>query len=154
MKYTLGTAAKATGKSRTAILRAINTGKISASKDENGHYQIDPSELFRVYLAVTDNSTNSVNDVAAEQGVTQDVTPKLIDILERERQQMQATIDDLRRRLDKSEAVREKDAEELRRLTMMLTHQPTELPEKKTEPDPEQPKSLLWQRLFGRSSTR
>jgi hypothetical protein len=67
---------------------------------------------------------------------------------------MQATIDDLRRRLDKSEAVREKDAEELRRLTMMLTHQPTELPEKKTEPDPEQPKSLLWQRLFGRSSTR
>ena len=88
--------------------------------------------------------------------VTQDVTPKLIDILERERQQMQATIDDLRRRLDKSEAVREKDAEELRRLTMMLTHQPTELPEKKPEPDPdpEQPVSRLWEKLFGRSSTR
>ena len=153
MKYTLGTAAKATGKSRTAILRAINTGKISASKDENGHYQIDPSELFRVYLAVTDNSTN---DVDSEQVVTQGVTPKLIDILERERQQMQATIDDLRRRLDKSEAVREKDAEELRRLTMMLTHQPTELPEKKPEPDPdpEQPVSRLWEKLFGRSSTR
>jgi hypothetical protein len=103
MKYTLGTAAKATGKSRTAILRAIKTGKISALKDENGYYQIDASELFRVYVAVTGNSVDSVNSAGNEQGETLDVTPRLIDILERERQQMQATINDLRSRLDETE---------------------------------------------------
>ena len=40
--------------------------------------------------------------------------------------------------------------------TALLTHQPTELSEKKPEPDPdpEQPVSRLWEKLFGRSSTR
>jgi hypothetical protein len=46
---------------------------------------------------------------------------------ERERQQMQATIDDLRRRLDV-------EGEERRRLTLMLTHRPE-------QPPPEAPKT-------------
>ncbi|MBM1558802.1 helix-turn-helix domain-containing protein, partial [Sulfitobacter mediterraneus] len=49
MAYTLGEAAKATGKSKATISKAIKNGKISASKGENGAYKIDPSELFRVY---------------------------------------------------------------------------------------------------------
>ena len=52
-RYTLGTAAKATGKSKTTIQRAISKGKISAQKDEDGSYSIDPSELHRVFLRVT-----------------------------------------------------------------------------------------------------
>jgi hypothetical protein len=147
MKYTLGTAAKATGKSRTAILRAIKTGKISALKDENGHYQIDPAELFRVYIAVTDNSKNGVNNAGYEQSVTPDVTPKLIDILERERQQMQATIDDLRRRLDEAEEARKDAAAETRRLTQMLTYQSKTVQEVKQY---QKEDSLLWRKLFGR----
>jgi DNA repair ATPase RecN len=147
MKYTLGTAAKATGKSRTAILRAIKTGKISALKDENGHYQIDPSELFRVYIAVTGNSTNGVNNAGYEQSVTPDVTPKLIDILERERQQMQATIDDLRRRLDEAEEARKDAAAETRRLTQMLTYQSKTVQEVKQYQKEDSP---LWRKLFGR----
>ena len=147
MKYTLGTAAKATGKSRTAILRAIKTGKISALKDENGHYQIDPAELFRVYIAVTDNSKNGVNNAGYEQSVTPDVTPKLIDILERELQQMQATIDDLRRRLDEAEEARKDAAAETRRLTQMLTYQSKTVQEVKQY---QKEDSLLWRKLFGR----
>jgi hypothetical protein len=49
LSYTLGQAAKATGKSKTTISKAIQSGKISAEKQENGSYQIDPSELHRVY---------------------------------------------------------------------------------------------------------
>jgi hypothetical protein len=49
LSYTLGQAAKATGKSKTTISKAIHSGKISAEKQENGSYQIDPSELHRVY---------------------------------------------------------------------------------------------------------
>lgn len=49
MAYTLGEAAKATGKSKATISKAIKTGRISALKDDTGTFQIDPAELHRVY---------------------------------------------------------------------------------------------------------
>ena len=49
MVYTLGQAAKATGKSKATISKAIKSGRISASKDDTGTFRIDPSELHRVY---------------------------------------------------------------------------------------------------------
>jgi predicted site-specific integrase-resolvase len=52
MNYTLGTAAKATGKSKTTIQRSIGKGLISASKEKNGRYSIDPSELHRIFPMV------------------------------------------------------------------------------------------------------
>lgn len=53
MSYTLGTAAKATGKSKTTIMRAIRKGKISAEKNVHGQWSIEPAELHRVYPEVT-----------------------------------------------------------------------------------------------------
>lgn len=53
MSYTLGMAAKATGKSKTTIQRAIAKGTISAHKKKNGRYSIDPSELHRVFPMVS-----------------------------------------------------------------------------------------------------
>ena len=47
--YTLGTAAKATGLTKSAISKAIQKGRISAKKNEMGRYAIDPAELHRVY---------------------------------------------------------------------------------------------------------
>ena len=47
--HTIATAAAAVGRNKTAIVRAINAGKISAAKDENGEWQIDPAELHRIY---------------------------------------------------------------------------------------------------------
>lgn len=49
MVYTLGEAAKATGKSKATISKAIKNGRISAKKLESGVFSIDPSELHRVY---------------------------------------------------------------------------------------------------------
>jgi hypothetical protein len=51
MAYTLGEAAKATGKSKATISKAIKSGRISAQKNEIGTFNIDPSELHRVYPA-------------------------------------------------------------------------------------------------------
>lgn len=47
--YTLGEAAKATGKSKATISKAIKSGRISATKDDTGTFRIAPSELHRVY---------------------------------------------------------------------------------------------------------
>lgn len=51
MVYTLGEAAKATGKSKSAISKAIKSGRVSAMKGETGAFAIDPAELHRVYPA-------------------------------------------------------------------------------------------------------
>jgi hypothetical protein len=149
MHYTLGSAAKATGKSKPTIQRAIKSGKMSAIKNEDGSYIIDPAELHRVFQTVTHDSNDTgdmkQNDTPIFNSALQhgfDALHELVDNLKNER-------DDLRRRLDNSEIARMKNEEELRRLTMMLTHQPES---GQAKPEPEQPKSLLWQKLFGRGS--
>lgn len=49
MKHTAGTAAKAVGKTKSTITKAISSGKLSAIKNDNGAWEIDASELYRVY---------------------------------------------------------------------------------------------------------
>ena len=51
MTYTLGQAAKATGKAKSTISKALRNGTISAEKGTNGAFRIDPSELHRVFPA-------------------------------------------------------------------------------------------------------
>ena len=48
MKHTAGTAAKAVGKTKSTITKAIASGKLSAIKNDNGAWEIDASELYRV----------------------------------------------------------------------------------------------------------
>ena len=57
-------AAEAVGISKQGIIKSITRGRISAVKNKNGEWEIDPSELFRVYETVksvdpVDASTNS-----------------------------------------------------------------------------------------------
>ena len=49
MGYTLGEAALAVGKSKATISKALKTGKLSFLSKTKSGYDIDPSELFRVY---------------------------------------------------------------------------------------------------------
>lgn len=121
MSYTLGTAAKATGKSKSTIHRAIKSGRISASYDESGVYSIDPSELHRVFAPVSENRHAGP---ARERSVPSPETHVLLREIallseerERERRQMQEMISDLRHRLDE-------EAAERRKLTTLLTSKP------------------------------
>lgn len=49
MQYSANQAAEATGKNVATITRAIKSGKITATKDTSGAWQIDGAELSRVY---------------------------------------------------------------------------------------------------------
>ena len=72
MVITLGEASRQTGKSKAAIIKAIKTSRLSASKGETGDWQIDPAELFRVYQPASkpENGLTEVNPaVAVELGV-------------------------------------------------------------------------------------
>lgn len=105
MRYTLGTASKATGKAKSTILRAIKSGKISAKKAYDGSYEIEPSELHRVFEPNSSQQASS-NDThpPEERDATLRIRLELLEVeRQRERDQMQSTIDDLRSRLDRSE---------------------------------------------------
>lgn len=103
MKYTLGTAAKATGKAKSTILRAVKSGVISATKAHDGSYEIEPSELYRVF------QPNGAQQVASndtqpheEQGATLRFRLEILEAeRERERALLQETIADLREDRDK-----------------------------------------------------
>ncbi len=49
MDLTLSAAAKATGKSKSTLSRAIHSGKLSARRDDDGVFHIDGAELGRVF---------------------------------------------------------------------------------------------------------
>ena len=120
MKYSLADAAKATGKNKTTIQRAIKNGKISATKNASGVYEIDPSELHRLFPLATAQCDMQRTQSNGSQHPT--VASKTSDLervaelerelavaqsrgisLEEQRQQMSETIEDLRARLDRSE---------------------------------------------------
>ena len=122
MKYTLSEAASVTGKNKATIQRAIKSGKISAPKSESGSYEIDPSELHRVFpiatqrVAPQDNATT--RNGAQQAGLTPDFNTlqRIADLekelavmeerksgLEEQKRHLTDTVDDLRKRLDSSE---------------------------------------------------
>ena len=59
MHLSLGQAAKETGMDKSTLSRAIKSGKLSATRKENGGYAIDPAELFRVFAPVSKDTEPS-----------------------------------------------------------------------------------------------
>jgi hypothetical protein len=49
MLYTLGQAAKAVGRSKSSLSRAVKNGRLSAARNMDGSMAIDPAELQRVF---------------------------------------------------------------------------------------------------------
>jgi hypothetical protein len=120
MKHSLGTAAIATGKSKTTIHRAIKSGKLSAFKNDDGTFEIDPAELHRVFDPVTHGVTgNSV----MEQSVTPDVTA----LIAQENAFLKLQLEREREFNRDLQAMLKNESEERRKLTALLTHQ-TEIP--------------------------
>lgn len=64
---TLSQAAKASGKSKSTLSRAIKMGRLSATRLDDGNFSIDPAELFRVYPAT---SNNPYDERPIEHGAT------------------------------------------------------------------------------------
>jgi hypothetical protein len=105
MAYTLGEAAKATGKSKPGIAKAIAQGRISAAKDDSGQWKIDPAELHRVYPPVSRQVGDSLPTVDAEN------------------ERLKATVDGLERLCRQIEGERDSLKEQNARLTALLTDQ-------------------------------
>ena len=55
MSYTLAAAATATGLSQTTILKAIEDGRIAATRDERGEWQVEPAALQQLHPPTAEN---------------------------------------------------------------------------------------------------
>ena len=158
-QFSVSEAARLCGhKSRNPILKAIKSGLISTSKNDQDQTVIDASELFRVFPMAEnpdtgDRQQDSLGDTTKDKsrqdrdslkgGLRQPETDQetaLLAALERENAQLMerikdkdGVIDDLRHRLDQ-------EGDERRRaqtqLTALLTHQS----EKAAPPAPELPR--------------
>jgi hypothetical protein len=131
--YSLKQAADAVGRGKPAILKAIKGGRISAHKDANGQWQIDPAELHRVYPMVTGNGSGTTTDEREE-------IPRSLSNIDRE-------IESLRERLgEKDELIADLRTERDRLLAVIET-QATQV-KQLTDGRPA-PHRSWWQRLFG-----
>jgi hypothetical protein len=105
MSYTLGQAAKATGISKATIHRAVQSGKVSATKSETtGAWLIDPAELHRVFPAVSlgqlQNGSVRQSEITIETLLRQQLEQEREE-RQQERSQLEGTITDLREDRDR-----------------------------------------------------
>jgi hypothetical protein len=121
MTMTLNEAAKSCHKAKGTVLKAIKEGRLSAPKDAKGRYEIDPSELHRVFPLTTIDQSEK-----PKLTPTSDYENRIE--IERLRAELKAantlsenmaeTVSDLRNRLDR-------EGEERRQLAAILTDQRT-----------------------------
>jgi hypothetical protein len=134
---TAGEAAKLVGKSVPTITRAIKSGKLSAKPRKPKGWIIEKSELFRAFEPVTDETNRNTPMLERKTAIKDSVLQAKLEVMEQRFSDAQATIEDLRTRLDTESAER-------RQLTAQLTDQ-RQQPEEREEP----PKRGLWARLIG-----
>jgi hypothetical protein len=150
MPHILSQAAKAVGKDRTTILRAIKSGKLSAGRDElTGAWLIEPAELHRLYPPDMPHTVHATGNAMArhepEPGEFRELQARLeaaeARLVDKDAviAEQRSTLDDLRRRLDI-------EAEERRRLTMLLADQRTAAPAPTSTPVPPRRSWWLWLR--------
>lgn len=104
MKYTAGQGAKAAGVSKATITRALQSGKISGKKDDNGAWSIDPVELHRVFPPVAQKLPET-------QTVKQHETPDKMNetgVLERENQMLREALTEARQERDRWHQIAER----------------------------------------------
>ncbi len=82
-------ASELTGRSKSTVQRAMNSGKLSFEIDANGRRLIDASELDRVFGLLPQNGTSGGNSASASQeSSTQAELQRASDMLEMERLKM------------------------------------------------------------------
>ena len=113
--FSLSAAAKQIGKSKTTLTRAVKSGKLSATRHEDGSYSIDPAELARAYplQPVTRRETGSPQDPPDTPSDSElDQLRLKVEMLETMLAREQESVADLRMRLDRADS----------RITGLLPH--------------------------------
>lgn len=152
MSFSISRAAKETGLSKSTISRAVKSGRISAQKQDDGSFLIDPAELFRVYpRAVAQLPFDARHDALRnpdEQPATTasndlEILKVRLEMTEAMLTREQETVADLRKRLDAA-------TDRVLSLTKVAQpHDDAANDALRNQPQPA-PKRGLWARITGR----
>ncbi|MCB0018210.1 MAG: hypothetical protein KDE09_10510 [Anaerolineales bacterium] len=113
---TMGEAAKQAGISKATLSRAIKNGRVSATRNDKGGWDIDPAELFRVYPR---NSATVADNGSVKQDATPSATADETPALKAEIEGLKAQLALMREQLDDVKDQRDgwqKQAENTQRL--------------------------------------
>jgi hypothetical protein len=143
MYWTLGEAAKETGRSKSQLHRAIKSGKLSAVEKTTDGYKLDPSEVFRVFPKV-----EQVRNTDLERIDTQRDTPET-QLYTQKIAFLEEQLNSLQRQLIKSEEREQKEKEEKKHLLHLLDKQGLMLEhlskkEKLSESEIKKKRRFLW----------
>jgi hypothetical protein len=86
MYFSLGQAAKETGKSKSVIYNALKSGRMSGRHNDKGEWEIDPAELFRVFSPQNGQEPRSERNSTYQNGLLELLQEQLHEAKERERQ--------------------------------------------------------------------
>lgn len=105
MGLTLRQAAELSGTSRSTIHRALKSGKLSGGRLEDGAWDIDPSELARVFPwdIIEPVQRDATGQERNGSGEREAVLAVRVEMLEHQLGRERDTIEDLRKRLDRAE---------------------------------------------------
>lgn len=120
MKLSANRAAREAGIAKKTLLDSISSGRLAAVKNDKGHWEIEPSELFRAYPKTGfsgsekpqptpyDNSqkTSETGILEIEVKMLREQLGVMISERDRERGQLVDQIEDLRTRLNGAETER------------------------------------------------
>lgn len=132
-KLSANKAAKEAGIAKKTLLEALTSGRLTADKNDKGHWQIDPAELFRVFpktgvgegsktvshppQEINENNALSVEvrmlreKMASDEVKSEREREKLVDDIENLRNQLTEARQDYRQSLALIEDLRPKQAE-------------------------------------------
>lgn len=127
--FTIGQASKETGRAKSTIKKAIDTGEMSVSEKTARGFKIEASELFRVFKKRSENTEIEQTETTSKTIENSTLQAKL-DAAQQRYGDAEKTIEDLRERLSKSD-------DERTRLTTLLTDQ---------RGTPSEPRRWFWQR--------
>ncbi len=118
MKYNLVTAAEAIGVSKATMHRYVKKGRVSAARTDDGHYEIDPSELHRVFPLVSETGPETVSRDDAKPSETAGETTSYTPVLEAQLEGLKALIAEKDRRITDLETDRDRWAKQAERLAI------------------------------------
>lgn len=121
---TLGKAAKEVGISKPSLSAAIKKGKVSARKNEKGHYEIDPAELFRVYPPKSKSNGLGRREGLPKANPIKNSNDQVLDLLLAERDKLILEKEASIKRLEQEKAEIRQDLEDMKgqnkRITLLL----------------------------------
>lgn len=131
VKLSLSQAARESGTSKPTLSRWIAKGKVSAERQQDGSYLIDPSELDRIKdMMKNGNGSGNPNMKQSETPQETSALRREVELLRERLDDKDGVINDLRRRLD--DETEERRAAQAK-LTALLTDQRATAPQKAAE---------------------